>query len=60
MDATAFATSSPTQSSTFVTGHDNFSDNRAPTGVNRNLSSGPDFGLPKWEHANTLAPFLTK
>jgi len=39
-------TSSPMQSSIFITGHESFSDNRAPTGVRRNLSSGPDFGRP--------------
>mmetsp|Transcript_14882 Transcript_14882/g.42202 ORF Transcript_14882/g.42202 Transcript_14882/m.42202 type:complete len:239 (-) Transcript_14882:105-821(-) len=33
---------------------------RAATGFNENFSSGPFLGLPRWEHAMTLAPCAHK
>jgi hypothetical protein len=37
-------------SRTLVTLHDSSSDRRAPTGVRRNLSSGPSLGRPCWSN----------
>ena len=52
-------TSSPIQSSNFLTGLPNNSDNRAATGVKRRDSSTP-LGRPKWLVKITLAPLEVK